>query len=28
MAGITTPVPEDKIVDRSFYERAVGAIKK
>jgi NitT/TauT family transport system substrate-binding protein len=28
MAGITTPVPEDKLVDRSFYERAVGAIKK
>jgi len=28
MAGITTPVPEDKIVDRSYYERAVGAIKK
>ena len=23
-----TPVPEDKLVDRSFYERAVGAIKK
>jgi NitT/TauT family transport system substrate-binding protein len=22
-----TPVPEDKLVDRSFYERAVGAIK-
>jgi NitT/TauT family transport system substrate-binding protein len=28
MAGITTPVPEEKLVDRSFYERAVGAIKK
>jgi NitT/TauT family transport system substrate-binding protein len=28
MAGITTPVPEDKLVDRSYYERAVGAIKK
>jgi len=23
-----TPVPEEKLVDRSFYERAVGAIKK
>jgi len=28
MAGITTPVPEDKIVDRSYYQRAVGAIVK
>lgn len=25
---IKTVVPEDKLVDRSFYERAVGAIKK
>jgi hypothetical protein len=23
-----TPVAEEKIVDRSYYERAVGAIKK
>ncbi|HUP75914.1 MAG TPA: hypothetical protein VM282_22970 [Acidimicrobiales bacterium] len=27
ITDFTTPVAEDKLVDRSFYERAVGAIK-
>jgi NitT/TauT family transport system substrate-binding protein len=27
ITGFTEPVPEDQIVDRSFYERAVGKVQ-